>query len=282
MTTATAPAPTVAPEVQAALDSIGVIKSGFIPPYLTAAELADLMTAWNHLFNDPTIEVANARFIVDHKLYLEPALARLATHPVVQDVVRRVIGDFQLAGMSIVATPPNAKEPTTIETVPLHVDHCVYSDTPVNEARDTFVCVWVNFEELKMEHGPFCLGVGTDKFNIGWEFFKARPNLKVKDMRWDNLIGFNIGPAGNTAVYSGKTWHAGTNNCSDKVRKGLNMNFVPRHPLDTLRRNPFDACALSKPNYDAFTKLLGIPGYVIDHNPVMMEAAKKPDAPKMM
>jgi ectoine hydroxylase-related dioxygenase (phytanoyl-CoA dioxygenase family) len=267
MTTQTAPP--LAPNVEAAIESIGKIKSGFLPPFLTRAELDECLAAWERLYTDPDVKIANQRFIVDHKLYLEPIYSRVATHPAVQRVVTAVIGEFQLAGMSIVATPNNGATPSTIETTPLHVDHCVYSDTPVHEARDTFVCVWVNFEELAMENGPFALGVGTDKFNVGWEFFKARPNLTVKDMRWDNLIQFNTGPAGSTAVYSGKTWHSATTNSSQKMRKGLNMNFVPRHPLDTLKRNPFDACALSADKYERFAQLLGTPGYVIDRIPSM-------------
>jgi ectoine hydroxylase-related dioxygenase (phytanoyl-CoA dioxygenase family) len=190
----------------------------------------------------------------------------------VQEVVRRTIGEFRLAGYAVVATPRNGDTPSDPNRIPFHVDHCVYSDVPVPDARDTFVCVWVNFEELKLENGPFCIAVGTDKWNIGWEFFRdgKRPKLKVQDMGWKPT--FNIGPAGTTAVYSGKTWHAGTTNASDMVRKGLNMNFVPRHPLDTHRRNSFDVCALSEENYRNLEKLIGISGYLIDRIPEMEHA----------
>ena len=233
------------------------------------------MEAWNRLWNDPTVENANKRFIVDHKIYLEPAFARVAIHPVVQEIVRRVIGDFQLAGYAVVATPRNGERAMLLHEVPFHVDHCVYSDVPEETARDTFVCVWVNFETMAMENGPFVLAVGTDKWNIGWNFFKdgKRPNLKVSDMKWPAT--FNVGPAGTTAVYSGKTWHSASTNASDIVRKGLNMNFVPRHPIDTLRRNPFDLCALSEANYATLEKLIGIPDYLIRRETQFAETPMK-------
>ena len=261
------------PEVDQALDVIAREKSGFLPPYLTRAELDELLAAWNRLFHDPAVKLENNRFIVNHKLYEEPAFAKLATHPVVQQVVRNVIGEFQLAGYSVVATPKNADSVSTPETTNFHTDHCVYSDVPVPQARDTFVCVWVNFEKLAMENGPFALALDTHKFNIGWEFFQERPGLKVEHMGWRNAAGYNVGPPGTTAVYSGKTWHSSTKNSSPDVRKGLNMNFVPRHPLDTCKRNSFDLCALSAERYARLEQLIGIPGYLIDRNPALAEAA---------
>jgi len=255
------------PEMTSALNFIQKEKAGILPPYLSRAELDACLEAWHRLWNDPTIENANKRFIVDHKIYLEPAFARVATHPVVQEVVRRTIGEFQLAGYAVVATPRNGEREMRPDEVPFHVDHCVYSDVKEEIARDTFVCVWANFEDIAMENGPFCIAVGTDKWSIGWDFFKdgKRPNLKVVDMKWPP--SFNIGPAGTTAVYSGKTWHSATTNASEVVRKGLNMNFVPKHPLDSLRRSSFDLCALSESNYAKLTELIDIPGYLIDRVP---------------
>lgn len=256
------------PALQQALTSIEQEKAGFLPPFLTRQELDDLLAAWHHLYDSPDVpKDAQNRFIVDAALYNEPAFARLATHPVVLETARRVIGDYQLASYSVVATPRNGDTPTTAQTVQFHVDHSVYSDVPVPQSRDTFVCIWVNFEELAMENGPFALAVGTDALNIGWEYFAGAPNKTeaVKAMGWDKIAAFNIGPAGTTAVYSGKTWHAGTTNASDMVRKGLNINFVPRKPLDTLRRNPFDVCALSREQYDHLNAMLGIPDFLIPH-----------------
>src|SRR3954465_11714617 len=123
-------ASTFSPQVQQALDAIEREKAGILPPYLTRPELDELLAAWWRLWNDKTIVNAATRFIVDHKLYREPAFAALARHPAVQELVRRVIGDFQLAGYSVVATPRNGDTPTAISDVPFHVDHCVYSDVP--------------------------------------------------------------------------------------------------------------------------------------------------------
>ena len=261
--------------VDEALEGIGREKAGFLPPFLSQDELAELLEAWYHVFGLPYVQVSNKRFVVDHRLYEEPAFARLATHPVVQEAARRVLGDFQLAGYAMVATPRNGEEATTAQTVNFHVDHCVYSDVPVAKARDTFVCIWVNFEELAMENGPFALAVGTDKLNLGWEHFQGPGNSKaVRDMGWSSIAGFNIGPAGSTAVYSGKTWHAGTVNCSDSIRKGLNINIVPAHPLDTLKRNPFDLCALSRERYAKLDLLIDRPGYLIDHDERLAKQAR--------
>ena len=253
----------LSPDVASALDSIETEKAGFLPPFLTGGDLAELNADWERLFNDPDVKVANRRFIVDHKMYQIASFARLATHPVIQEATRRVIGDFQLAGYAVVATPKNSETPTVLGEVPFHVDHSVYSDIPVSQARDTFVCVWVNFEELAIENGPFALAIGTDKWNIGMDFLRERPGLTVNNIGFDRYTAFNVGPAGTTAVYSGKTWHAATKNCSDKVRRGLNMNFVPRHPLDSNKRNSFDVCALEPARYAALNTLIGIDGYLI-------------------
>ena len=255
------------PKVSDALRSIERDKAGFLPPFLTDAELEELLEAWHRMANLPDVRWEAQRFITDVRLYDEPAFARLATHPVVQEAARRTIGDFQLASYSLVATPRNGSTPTTKETVRFHVDHCVYSDVPVPQARDTFVCVWINFEDLKMENGPFALAVGTDALNIGWEYFADVEDkaAAVAAMGWNKNASFNIGPAGSTAVYSGKTWHAGTVNASDEIRKGLNINFVPKHPLDTKRRNHFDVCGLERQQYDRLVELIEIPDYLIEY-----------------
>ena len=256
----------VSPALAAALTGVEREKAGILPPFLTRAELDDLLAAWHRIFNDPDckIDALNPRFIIHPKIFRQPEFARLATHPVVQEAVRRTIGDFQLANWAVVATPRNGDSITPFDQIPFHIDHVVYSDTPVEDARDTFVCVWVNFEELRPENGPFAVAVGSHKFNIGYEFFKKRPGLRLVDLgNVEKLTHLNIGPPGTTAVYSGKTWHSATTNCSQVMRKGLNMNFVPRQPLDTLRRNPFDACSLNEADYAELVRLLGRADYVI-------------------
>lgn len=255
-------------KLQEAMSQIEKEKAGFLPPFLTSRELEELLAAWHRLYDHPEIAPdEGGRFIVDSRLYREGAFARLATHPVVLETARRVIGDCRLASYSVVATPRNGEVPTNAQTVVFHTDHCVYSDVPVPEARDTFVCIWVNFEELAMENGPFALAVGTHALNIGWEHFADAPDkgAAVKAMGWDKIAAFNVGPAGTTAVYSGKTWHAGTVNASDVVRKGLNMNYVPRNALDTRRQNTFDVCALEKSEYQALSSLINIPDFLVPH-----------------
>lgn len=268
--TAIADAPTFSPEIQKALDYIDTVKAGVLPPFLSRAELDALLADWQTLFDDPKIELSNNRFIADHALYRMPALARLVAHPVVLEAARRTIGPVKLASYSVVATPRNGDAPKPTEELTIHVDHSVYSDTPVPKARDTFVCIWVNFEDQTIENGPFCIFPGTHAWNIGWEFFNSglRPGLRPRDLLMQHLAVYNTGPAGSTAVYSGKTWHSGTVNCSDVVRKGVVINFVPAEPLDTVSQNFFDLCALPRPDYDKLVALLGQgPDFCMAHRP---------------
>lgn len=263
--------------VQEALREIEREKAGILPPYLTEQEISDLMKAWTHVYETPGVELENQRFIIDHRLYEEPAFAHLATHPTIQEAVRNAIGDFQLAGYSMVATPTNGTEPMQVQNVPFHIDHSVYSNVPVSQARDTFVCVWVNFEELAIENGPFVLAVGSHAFNMGYpeataQFGKAHGT--AGEFGWDRLARFNIGPAGTTAVYSGKTWHSASTNCSSKMRKGLNMNFVPKDARDSTKRNRFDLCALSHDRYLNLQRLVGIPDYLIPWDAQMAAAGQ--------
>lgn len=265
------------PGLEVALQKIETEKTGFLPPFLSRDELDELLAAWSKMAQLPDVQWENARFITDARLYQEPAFAKLATHPVVQEAARRVIGDFYLAGYAVVATPRNGSTPTTPQDISLHVDHCVYSDVAVPMARDTFVCVWINFEELQMENGPFALAAGTHHLNIGWEHFENETDkfAAVRAMGWGKCVRFNTGAAGSTAVYSGKTWHAGTVNASDVIRKGLNINFVPKNPLDTLRRNHFDVCGLSRERFELLAGLIGAPDYLITHD-ANFAASEKP------
>jgi hypothetical protein len=252
-----------------AIQRVDEQKAGLLPPFLSRPELDDLLAAWWRLYNNPDIKLDNNRFIADHRLYQEPAFSALATHPVVQEVARRVIGDFKLASFSVVATPKNGDEPKPTEELTIHVDHSVYSSVPVPKARDTFVCIWVNFEDLELENGPFCIFTGTHAWNIGWEFFNSglRPGLRPRDLLMHQLAEYNVGPAGSTAVYSGKTWHSGTVNCREELRKGLVINMVPAEPLDCSSQNFFDLCALPRDEYDALVALIGDPDYLMPHRP---------------
>ncbi|MDK3159928.1 phytanoyl-CoA dioxygenase family protein [Kamptonema cortianum] len=253
------------PDVLAALNEIEKEKSGKLPPFLSPDELATLVAAWHRIYNDPDCEIdpRNPRFIVHPKIYSAPEFIHLITHPVIQEAVRRCIGEFEFAGYSVVATPRNGDRPTPFERIPFHIDHVYYSDVPPEDTRDTFCCVWMNFEEQAPENGPICLAHGTHKFRIGGDFFKKRPGLRLQDLGGvEKVTMLNTGPAGTTAVYSGLTWHSPTTNCSEVIRKGLNMNFVPKNALDTRRRNRIDVSGLPKDQYDAFVRSVGVPGYV--------------------
>src|SRR5262249_49582480 len=137
------PMTTFSPEIDSAIKDIETIKGGLIPPFLTRRELDDCLSAWHRLWDDPTVvRMPNpvTRFIVDNRMYREPAFAKVATHPVVQAAARATLGpDVMLINYAVVATPPYSKEPSKWGEIPFHIDHCVFSDVPLPEARDTMV-----------------------------------------------------------------------------------------------------------------------------------------------
>lgn len=247
-----------------ALETVGREKAGILPPFLGAKLIDDGLAAWQRLYDNPAMAWCQypPRYLMGPDMYLEPAFAEIATHPVVLGAARRVLEvDISLASYHVVATPPNADEPSANDiNVNFHVDHVIYSQVPVPDSPDNvFVCVWVNFHDMGLENGPLRLAVGTDKFNIGWEFFVdgRRPHLSVYDMHWERLLAMNVGPAGTSGVYSGKTWHTASNNCSPVTRKGLQIMFTPLRPLTALTRPWFDIAGLDPDRHAALKSLVG-------------------------
>jgi len=261
------------PAVADALTRIDQEKGGLIPPYLSREELDAALEAWHRIWNDPDIPVsppppAAARFTAHPAMYAEPAFARIASHPVVQAAARAVLGpEVMLINYALVTTPKNGEEITPPGRYPFHIDHCVFSDQPAETARDTMVCIWINFEDMGPEHGPFCIATGTDKWRLDYDFFKKRPGLNMNHLGIQNHADLNVGPAGSTAVYSGFTWHSPTNVVSERVRKGINLNFLRKPPLDCLRRLANDICNQTPEVHAKLDELIGIPGYIESRNP---------------
>jgi hypothetical protein len=250
------------PELSAALESVQSEKAGILPPFLAPSMLQDCLASWDRLYENPRVAWCQdpPRYLMGPEMYLEPAFAAVAAHPIILDAARRVLdADVCLASYHIVATPPNAERPLTEDEVNRlqHIDHIIYSQVPVDQSPDNvFVCAWVNFHDMTPSNGPLCVAAGTDKFNVDWHFFKARPALKVADMHWGRLARLNIGPAGTTAVYSGKTWHCATNNCSTVTRKGLQIMFTPVAPKTKITPPWFDSSGLSAGHYEQFKTLI--------------------------
>ena len=259
-------APAVPATFEPAIRVIESVKSGLIPPFLSPDQLQACLESWHQLWNDPTVPRSPTqapRFIVDNRMYEHPAFVAVATHPVVQAAARAVLGpDIMLINYAIVATPKNGETITPPGRYPFHIDHVVFSHIPVEQARDTMVCIWINFEDMGPEHGPFCIAHDTDKWRLGYEFFRKRPGLSMNDFGIQDHAKLNVGPAGSTAVYSGFTWHSPTNNITDRVRKGINLNFLRKPPLDCHKRLDNDICHLPQAQHEALDKLINIPGYL--------------------
>ena len=104
-------------DVAAALDLIAEAKAGFLEGFLSQEELNGLLEAWRRTTSLPSLTNADGRFVSDPRLYHELAFARLVTHPLIMEAVRRVIGEFRLVRLQLVATSPNASMPSTRESL---------------------------------------------------------------------------------------------------------------------------------------------------------------------
>ena len=246
-------------DVAAALDLIAEAKAGFLEGFLSQEELNGLLEAWRRTTSLPSLTNADGRFVSDPRLYHELAFARLVTHPLIMEAVRRVIGEFRLVRLQLVATSPNASMPSTRESLEgFHVEHYLHSEVHPLLSRDTSAWVWVNFEMLTLENGPLAVSVGSHHIDL------LRHRLDHAQVL--AATQFHVGVAGATAVFSGKTLHCATNNCSHVVRKGLYVGFVPAQPQDVTKRGPLDLCHLSIGDYAAFAALVGRPDYLVPHS----------------
>ncbi|MDX2225833.1 MAG: phytanoyl-CoA dioxygenase family protein [Verrucomicrobiae bacterium] len=249
------------PEIKEALGIIAREKAGILPPYASSALLGRCLEDWRKLYEDPEMGWGHypPRYLMGPDMYLSKAFAELATHPVTLAAARAVLGDCQLASYHLVATPPNSTEKADWDrgNIIFHVDHVIYSDVPVPQSgANAFACVWVNFEEMTLENGPLCVAVGTDRWNLGPELFPSPHQLTPDDLNFRRLSRFNMGPAGTAGVYSGKTWHAPTPNASTRIRRGLQIDFVPLRPEVTIKQAWFDIAGLEKTKYEQVVSLL--------------------------
>ena len=246
-------------DTAAALDVIGEAKAGFLEGFLAPEELDGLLEAWHRITSLPSLTNADGRFVSDPRLYRELAFARLATHPLIMEAVRRMIGDCRLVRLQLVATSPNASMPTTRESLKgFHVEHHLHSEVHPLLSRDTNAWVWVNFEMLTMENGPLAVSIGSHHVDLR--------KRRLDPAQVVAATQFHVGSAGATAVFSGKTLHCGTNNCSKVVRKGLYVGFVPAQPQDVTKRRELDVCHLAISDYEAFAALISRSDCLVPHS----------------
>jgi ectoine hydroxylase-related dioxygenase (phytanoyl-CoA dioxygenase family) len=245
-------------DAAAALDSIREDKAGFLERFLSQEDLQNLLEAWHRIASQPSLSTADGRFVSDPCLYRESAFARLAAHPIIAEAVRRVIGEFRLVRLQLVATTPNAEMPSRLENLEgFHLEHYAHSDVHALISRDTSAWVWVNFEELMIENGPLAVSLGSHHIDLGQHRLDPQQVLAATRL--------HVGEAGATVIFSGKTLHCATNNCSSAVRKGLSIGFVPAEPQDVTKRGDLDVCHLSVSDYQAFAALIDRPNYLVPH-----------------
>src|SRR5439155_21855236 len=125
-------------------------------------------------------------------------------------------------------------------------------------SRDTNAWVWVTFEMLTMENGPLAVSIGSHHVDLR--------KRRLDPAQVVAATQFHVGSAGATAVYSGKTLHCGTNNCSKVVRKGLYVGFVPAQPQDVTKRRELAACHLAISDYEAFAALISRSDCLVPHS----------------
>ena len=122
-----------------ALETVSREKAGILPPFLPRETLQAGLAAWDHMYASSDVAWCQypPRYLMGPAMYLEPGFAEIATHPVLLDAARRVLdADISLASYHVVATPPNATEPSVNDVnVAFHVDHVIYSQVLLWAAR---------------------------------------------------------------------------------------------------------------------------------------------------
>ena len=248
-----------------ALAEIADQKAGFLTGLFTPSELDELLAAWNRVLALPDLRNEDG-FIVDPRIYSEAAFARVASHPIVEAAVRCVIGECRVVRMLLIATQPNATAPSRLDTLRgFHVEHPLHSDSHPLLSEDTSAWAWVNLGPMTVEDGPLALSLGSHHIDL-----RHRRLDPVQVLQRTRL---HVGAAGATAIFSGKTLHSATNNCGGRVRKGINIGYVPAEPRDVTKRGSLDLCHQTPDVYERFAALLGPPKRLEPHRGVCPRAS---------
>jgi ectoine hydroxylase-related dioxygenase (phytanoyl-CoA dioxygenase family) len=134
---------------------------------------------------------------------------RVATHPPVLAIIKKVLGDdLQLSTMGTAIVGPGE------EAQPLHADDRVYGPLP-RQGRRELVCntVWALSD--------FTLETGATRFVPGSQHFpEPEPDLDAA-----YPLERAVMPAGGIAFILGRTYHGAGANRSDERRYGLTINY---------------------------------------------------------
>jgi len=134
---------------------------------------------------------------------------RVATHPPVLAIIRKVLGDdLQLSTMGTAIVGPGE------EAQPLHADDRVYGDLPRSHRRE-LVCntVWALSD--------FTVETGATRFVAGSQHFADQAPGPDEEYAFERAVM----PAGGIAFILGRTYHGAGANVSDERRYGLTINY---------------------------------------------------------
>jgi ectoine hydroxylase-related dioxygenase (phytanoyl-CoA dioxygenase family) len=128
-----------------------------------------------------------------------------ATHPLVLGVLDRVLGHYQLSGPTGIQIGPG--EPAQV----VHRDEAIY---PLTEPHPEVVLntMWA-FDDFTEENGATYIIPGSHRW-VGRDFDASAPSVNA------------VMPAGSVLFYSGRVWHGGGANRSDRPRLGVVLEYA--------------------------------------------------------
>lgn len=194
-------------EIGDALERDGyVVVEGVVGPAEVAAIKADLLRI---LDSTPTGR-NDFEGWETQRIYAVFAKTRMfdqwAIHPVLLEVLDRVLGHYQLSAPTGIHIGPGEKAQV------LHRDDSIY---PLPEPHGEVVVntMWA-IDDFTAENGGTCFVPGSHRWEPG--------RLPSAD---DEVVQIEM-PAGSVAFYTGSIWHGGGANRTDQPRLGLILEYV--------------------------------------------------------
>jgi ectoine hydroxylase-related dioxygenase (phytanoyl-CoA dioxygenase family) len=133
------------------------------------------------------------------------SLDNLAVHPMVLDILDRVLGHYQLSAPAAIAIDPGER------AQPLHPDDAIY---PIPRPHDELVVnVMWPLDEFTVANGATRIVPGSHR----WVDDRPAPDTPTVAVEMS---------AGCALVYLGSVWHGGGANRTDKARLGVVLHYA--------------------------------------------------------